>query len=129
MSGAIQPITPYQAPDILGQAGQVAGIQNQLLGNQTAQQNLQLQQYQINQAQLAQVQARLAPYKAGLGTLLSLGSKIQPSDVYNNLRQQSAAGTPTDAIAGDVAASMPVMDPSHMNDPGYKAQYGQALHS
>jgi hypothetical protein len=175
--GAIQPITPFQPPDVIGQAGQFAQLKNQLLSNQANQQQLnarnalgglysratnpdgtingpllqnlvaqspqasylapevaqqaqerQLAQYQLNQAQLAQTQARLAPYRAAMGTLIS-DPNPTTAKVYNVLNAVSGAGTPTDAIAGDIAASMPVMDPAHANDPGYQQAYSGALHN
>jgi hypothetical protein len=175
--GAIQPITPYQQPDVIGQAGQFAQIKNQLLSNQANQQQLnarnalgalysqatnpdgtingpllqnlvaqspqasylapevaqqaqerQLAQYQLNQAQLAQTQARLAPYKAAMGTLIS-DPNPTTAKIYNVLNAVSGAGTPTDAIAGDIAASMPVADPAQAGNPAYQAQYKQSLHS
>jgi hypothetical protein len=43
-SNAIQPITPYQQPDVIGQAGQFAQLKNQLISNQANQQQLNARQ-------------------------------------------------------------------------------------
>ena len=177
--GAIQPITPYQAPDIVGQAGQIGQLQNLLLSNQQNQQQLaarqaigqaysqainpatgqldsnrlmslvagnpnaaymagdvaaqaqqrQEEQYKLNQDQLSQTANRLGVYKAAFAPLLSEGNNVTPNDVYTTIKGLAAAGMPTDEVAGDVAATMPVMDPTKASDPAYQAQYGQALHS
>jgi hypothetical protein len=178
VGGAIQPITPYQQPDVIGQAGQIGQLQNLLLGNQQQQQTLaarqaigqaysqaidpktgqldsnklmslvagnpnaaylagdvaaqaqqrQEEQYKINQAQLSQTANRLGVYKSAFAPLLSDPSPT-PDKVYSVIQGLGAAGMPTDEIAGDVSATMPVMDPTKMSDPAYQSQYKQALHS
>ena len=177
--GAIQAITPYQAPDIVGQAGQIGQLQNLLLSNQQNQQQLnarqaigqaysqainpatgqldsnrlmslvagnpnaaymagdvaaqaqqrQEEQYKLNQDQLSQTANRLGVYKAAFAPLLSQGNNVTPNDVYTTIKGLAAAGMPTDEVAGDVAATMPVMDPTKAGNPTYQTQYGQALHS
>jgi hypothetical protein len=174
--GAIQPITPYQAPDVAGMAGQYAGLQNQLLQNQQTQQVLaarqaigqayaqsvnpdgsintgtlmnkivggpgaylagdaaaqaqarEAEQYTINQQQLAQTSARLGVYKSAFAPLLA-NPQAGPNDVYSTIKGLAAAGMPTDEIAGDVAATMPVADPAQAGNPAYQSQYEQTFHS
>jgi hypothetical protein len=86
-------------------------------------------QLQINQGQLAQTTNRLGVYRQAFGPLLAKGTNISPNDVYGVIQGLGAAGMPTDEVAADVSATMPVMDPTKASNPAYQAQYGQALHN
>jgi len=177
-NGAIPAITPYQPPDVLGQATQYGQLQQLMLGNQMNQQTLaarqaigqayeqsidprtgqlnpqallanvaanpsaaylagdvaaasqqrQEEQYKLNQDQLSQTTSRLNLFRSAFAPLLA-DPNPTPDKVYSVIQGLGAAGAPTDEIAADVSATMPVMDPMKMSDPAYQAQYRQALHS
>ena len=99
-----------------------------LAGDVAAQaQQRQEEQYKLNQSGLSQTLNRMSPYNQAFAPLMRLGPNVTPGDVYSVVGSLHAAGLPTDEIAGDIAASMPVMDPAKMNDPAYKQAYGQQL--
>ena len=81
MSGAIQPITPYQAPDLVGQAGQIAGLQQQLIGN-----SMNMQQLQARQAIGQDYAASIDPQTGQLSTTALL------SNVANDPKAAFMAG-------------------------------------
>ena len=85
-SGAIQPITPYQAPDLLGQAGQIEGLQNQLISNSANQQALN---------------ARQAIGQAYRNSIDPTTGQLDTNKLLSNVAQNPQAAY----LAGDVASA------------------------
>ena len=90
-------------------------------------QSQQKSQYQLNADQLAQVQSRTQAFDSALTPLLRKGSSLTPGDVFNTVAGLSSSGIPVGEFARDMAATMPTLDPSQMNNPTAQAAYGQQL--
>ena len=86
MSGSIPQITPYQAPDILGQAGQIAGLQNQIISNSANQQ---------------QLNARQAIGQAYRNSIDPTTGQLDTNKLLSNVAQNPQAAY----LAGDVASA------------------------